>query len=114
MSLPRRARVIRAEVDNVPAFDVLRLVQPQAYMDVPVTVLQLYNSKSANVRWQVFDSCCCLEENMGVAEKVRDAVGASQHAARFPRDVAELLQVSREEASRSMLGHANFAFKWQR
>ena len=51
---------------------------------------------------------------MGVAEKVRNELGASQLSASFLRDVTELLQVSRKKAARSMFGRTNFASKWQR
>ena len=72
MSLPRRARSIRAEREDVPAFDAFRLVQPKAYSDVSLNASQLYGSKSATVRQRVFVSFRCVAESMGVAKNVRD------------------------------------------
>ena len=83
MSLPRRARTIRAEYEDVPAFGVLQLGQPGAYLVVLLSVLQSYNSKSATVRLRVFDSFCSIGEPMGAAKKVRDELGASGTTASF-------------------------------
>ena len=68
MSLSRCARVIRAELEHAPAFDVLRLAQPHAYMQVLLSAPQSFDSKSATVGQRGFDSFCCMEETMGVAK----------------------------------------------
>ena len=79
----RRARDVWAEFKHVPACDVLRLVQPQAYLGVLFSVLQSYDSESAAVGQLVSNSFFCMEETMGVAKKVCDELGASQPAASF-------------------------------
>ena len=61
-----------------------------------------------------FDSFCCMEETMGVAKKFRDELGASKTSACFLQDVGELLQVPQKRTARSVLGSANFSFKWHR
>ena len=83
-------------------------------MAVLLSVLQSYDSESAAEGRRVFDSFRCMEETMGVAKKVRAELGATQPAASFLQDIAELLQVSQMKTARSTFGRANFAFKCQR
>ena len=47
MSLPQRARIILAQEEDAPAADVLRLVQPKAYLGVMAKVCATFDSKSA-------------------------------------------------------------------
>ena len=58
MSSSRRARVSRAEHEDVPAFDAARLLQPEAYFDVQLIVLPSYESESAGVGQRVFETFC--------------------------------------------------------
>ena len=98
MSLPHRARTIRAEHEAAPAFAVLRLVQPGAYLGVLFSALQSYDSKSATLGLRVFDSFCYVEEPMSVAKKVRDVLDESETAASLLQDVIELLQALPKKA----------------
>ena len=47
MSLSHGFRVIRAQRENVPAFDVLCLLQPMVYLAVLQSDLKAYGSESA-------------------------------------------------------------------
>ena len=112
--MPHRARVIRAEREHGPAFDVLRLLQPKVYLEAPQTALQSHRSASAEMGRQVFETSCHSDEVMGTAKKLRIELGATDTSASFLQDVAELLQFSQKRVARAMFGRTALAFKWQR
>ena len=107
MSLPRRARVIRATRENAPAFDALRLLQPKVYLEVLQTAPQLYGSAYAKRGWQVFEKFCHTDGVMGVAKTSHFELGASDASAGLRKDVAELAQWSSRRVAKAMFGRTS-------
>ena len=115
MSLSHRARVISARRKVVPAFDVSRLLQPRAYLDVLRSVSKSYISESAEVGARVFEPLCnakgpgmCMARVPRIEWKVPPGAGIVM------QDVLQLLPPSEPRHASAILAPIAFAHKWRR
>ena len=81
-SLPHGARVVRPQDEGVPAFDVLRLLQPDVFLGVVQSVLESHSSESAMSCAQVVDALCDTPRpSMEMAKLLRREWGVPRGAA---------------------------------
>ena len=134
MSLPRRARGVRAQRESVPAFDALRMLQPEVYSDVLQSVLESYEAVPAKLGQRTFDTLRNTDgPAMGMAKALRrefkvwptrmaNTYGRrwvwptrmADAAASLPQDAATLSQPSSTRVAKALSARSAFAFKWQR